>query len=144
MSLPRLEKTIHIDAPPDVVFPFFTDPARLVRWCGEAADLIPEPGGLFRIRFEGGIVSEGWFEIIDAPRRVVFTVGMSGTSVPVGGSTVEVLLTPELGGTRLRLRHEGFDPSQPVSDGWDHHLSRLVRAVAGKVLGPDRFAADAG
>lgn len=139
---PSLEKTIYVDAPPEVVFSFFTDPDKMVRWCGEKAELLPEPGGLFRIRFEGGIVSEGRYVIVDPPRRVVFTVGMSGTAVPIGGSRVEVHLTPEGNGTRLTLRHEGFDPSQPVSEGWDHHLGRLTRAVAGEALGPDRFVAD--
>lgn len=139
---PSLEKTIYIEAPPEVVFPFFTDPEKMVRWCGEEAELLPEPGGLLRIRFEGGIVSEGQYVIVDPPRRVVFTVGMSGSAVPIGGSRVEVRLTPEGTGTRLTLRHDGFDASQPVSEGWDHHLSRLHRAAAGEALGPDRFVAD--
>lgn len=139
---PRIEKTMHIDAPPEVVFSFFTSAGRMALWCGEAVEMDARPGGRIRIRFEGGIVSEGWFEVVDPPDRVVFTVGMSGTAVPVGGSRVVVRLTPEGGGTRLELRHEGFDPSQPVSEGWDHHLGRLAAAVAGKALGPDRFAAD--
>lgn len=139
---PSLEKTIYIGAPPEVVFRFFTDPEKMVRWCGEEAELQPEPGGLFRIRFEGGVVSEGRYVVVEPPRRVVFTVGMTGSAVPAGGSRVEVHLTPEGEGTRLKLRHDGFDPSQPVSEGWDHHLSRLKRAAAGEALGPDRFVAD--
>lgn len=139
---PSLEKTIHIDAPPEVVFPFFTDSEKMARWCGEEVELRPEPGGLVRIRFEGGVVSEGEYLVVDPPHRVVFTVGMTGTAVPPGGSRVEVRLTPEGTGTRLTLRHEGFDPTQPVSEGWDHHLGRLRRAAAGETLGPDRFVAD--
>ncbi len=139
---PRLEKTIYIEASPEIVFPFFIDPERMVRWCGESAELRPEPGGLFKIQFEGGIVSEGQYVIVEPPRRVVFTVGMTGSAVPVGGSTVEILLTPEGSGTRLTLRHTGFDPTQPVSEGWEHHLTRLSRAAAGEQLGPDRFVAD--
>lgn len=140
---PSLEKTIYIDAPPEVVFPFLTDPEKLARWCGEQAELEPQPGGLFRVRFEGGVVSEGRYLIVDPPRRVVFTVGMTGSAVPVGGSRVEIQLTPEGEGTRLKLRHDGFDPSQPVSEGWDHHLNRLRRAARGESPGPDRFVADA-
>jgi uncharacterized protein YndB with AHSA1/START domain len=141
-DVPRLEKSIYIDAPPDVVFPFFTDPERMIRWCGEAAELEHTAGGVFRLRFEGGVVSEGRFVIVDPPHRVVFTVGMTGSAVPPGGSTVEVRLAPEGKGTRLTLRHDGFDPSQPVSEGWDHHLGRLQRAARGEVLGPDRFVAE--
>ena len=139
---PSLRKTIYIEAPPEIVFPFLTDPEKMVRWCGEEAELQPEPGGLFRIRFEGGVVSEGRYVIVDPPRRVVFTAGMSGSVVPVGGSRIEIRLTPEGRGTRLDLLHDGFDPSQPVSEGWDHHLSRLRSAATGRALGPDRFVAD--
>ncbi|MEZ4417199.1 MAG: SRPBCC domain-containing protein [Gemmatimonadota bacterium] len=138
----HLEKSIVIDAPPDVVFPFLTDPLRMVQWCGESAELEPRPGGVFKLTFEGGVVSEGRYEIVDPPRRVVFTVGMSGSIVPVGGSRVEIELIPEGRGTRLLLRHTGFDPSHPVSDGWDHHLGRLQQAVVGRALGADRFVAD--
>lgn len=142
-GVPSLDKTIHIDAPPEVVFEFLTDPEKMARWCGEEAELEPEPGGLFRLRFEGGIESEGRYVIVDPPRRVVFTVGMSGTAVPVGGSLVEIRLEPEGEGTRVTLRHDGFDASQPVSEGWDHHLGRLARAATGKALGPDRFVVEA-
>ena len=139
---PTLEKTIYVDAPPDVLFPFFTDPEKMARWCGEEAELRPEPGGLFRLRFAGGVVSEGRYMVVDPPRRVVFTAGMTGSAVPIGGSTVEVDLVPEGEGTLLTLRHVGFDPAQPVSDGWDHHLGRLRRAACGEVLEPDRFVAE--
>lgn len=139
---PSMEKTIYIEAPPEVVFAFLTDPEKMIRWCGDEAELEPRPGGLFRLRFEGGVVSEGRYLVIDPPRRVVFTVGMTGSSVPAGGSRVEIQLAPEGEGTRLSLRHDGFDPSQPVSEGWDHHLGRLRRAAAGEVLGPDRFVAE--
>ena len=141
-GIPSLEKTIYIEASPEVVFSFLTDPEKMARWCGEEAELEARPGGLFRIRFEGGIVSEGRYVIVDPPRRVVFTAGMSGSAVPAGGSRVEIRLTPEGEGTRLELRHDGFDPSQPVSDGWDHHLGRLQKTAMGELLGPDRFVAD--
>lgn len=139
---PSLEKSIYIDAPPEVVFAFFTDAEKMALWCGEEAELVAEPGGLFRLRFAGGVVSEGRYVILDPPRRLVFTVGMTGSAVAAGGSTVEVLLAPEGGGTRLTLRHDGFDPSQAVSEGWEHHLGRLQRAATGEALGPDRFVAE--
>ena len=29
-----IERELHIDAPPEVVFGFFTDPVRMARWMG--------------------------------------------------------------------------------------------------------------
>lgn len=139
---PHITKSVYIDAPPETVFPYLTDPERMVRWCGDSVELQPESGGVFKIVFEGGVVSEGWYEVVDPPRRVVFTIGMTGTAVPPGGSRVEIRLTPEGEGTRLDLEHRGFDASQPVSEGWDHHLGRLRLAAGGGTPGPDRFVAE--
>ena len=36
--------TEHIDAPPEVVFPYFTEPDLLVQWIGDRALLDPQPG----------------------------------------------------------------------------------------------------
>jgi uncharacterized protein YndB with AHSA1/START domain len=35
--------TEHIKAPPEVVFPYFTDPALIVTWIGDRAELDPHP-----------------------------------------------------------------------------------------------------
>ena len=35
--------TEHIKAPPEVVFPYFTDPALIVTWIGDRAELDPRP-----------------------------------------------------------------------------------------------------
>ena len=37
--------TKHIKASPEVVFPYFADPALIVTWLGDRADLDPQPGG---------------------------------------------------------------------------------------------------
>jgi len=41
--------TEHIKAPPEVVFPYFTDPALIVTWIGDRAELDPQPGGVFSL-----------------------------------------------------------------------------------------------
>ena len=41
--------TEHIKAPPEVVFPYFTDPALIVKWIGDRAELDPQPGGMFSL-----------------------------------------------------------------------------------------------
>jgi uncharacterized protein YndB with AHSA1/START domain len=48
-----LRSELRIAAPPEVVFPYFTDPARMVDWMGVAALLDPRPGGTFRVEPNG-------------------------------------------------------------------------------------------
>src|SRR5919198_26603 len=67
-----LRNEIRIAAPPEVVFPYFTDPARMVHWMGVAALLDPRPGGTFRIEANGRDVVRGEYVEVDPPRRVVF------------------------------------------------------------------------
>jgi hypothetical protein len=48
-----LRNEVRIAAPPELVFPYFTDPARMVHWMGVAALLDPRPGGTFRVEANG-------------------------------------------------------------------------------------------
>jgi uncharacterized protein YndB with AHSA1/START domain len=83
--------TEHINAPPEVVFPYFTDPALIVTWIGDRAELDPQPGG----------------------------------------STVEVVLTPDGDDTMVVLTHRGL-PSTHIEGhraGWEHQLGRLPAAA---------------
>jgi len=123
--------TEHIKAPPEVVFPYFTDPALIVEWIGRRAELDPRPGGLFHLDF-GDTAARGTYTSIDPPRRVVFTWGIPGNeALPPGGSTVEVVLTPAGDDTIVVLTHRGVPPTH-IGDhraGWEHQLGRLPAAV---------------
>lgn len=44
-----LMTSVMVDAAPHQVFPFFTDPTRLSRWLGHAADTDPVVGGGFAV-----------------------------------------------------------------------------------------------
>src|SRR6187200_1577181 len=44
-----IEREIRIEAPPRIVFGFFTDPERLARWMGRTVTLDASPGGAVRI-----------------------------------------------------------------------------------------------
>src|SRR6187402_2599648 len=87
-----IERELRIDAPPAIVFGFFTDPDRMARWMGRTVVLDPTPGGAYRIDYNGADIASGAFVDIDAPHRVVFTWGWEalGDAVPSGGSLVEV------------------------------------------------------
>ena len=68
-----LELSIHIDAQPETVFPYFIDPDRYLRWMGARASLDPVPGGTYRVAMGNGVEASGEFIEIDPPRRVVFS-----------------------------------------------------------------------
>ena len=53
-----ISTSVRIAAPPEVVFPYFTDPQLMVTWIGERADLDARPGGTFAVDF-GGAAARG-------------------------------------------------------------------------------------
>jgi uncharacterized protein YndB with AHSA1/START domain len=139
-----VEREIHIAARPETVFEFFTDPALLLRWKGLEARLEPHPGGIYRVVVNERSTVRGEFVEVEPPSRLVFTWGFEETDglLPAGASTVEVTLTPEDGGTRLRLVHRDLpEPARARHrEGWDHFLERLRVAAAGDDPGPDPWA----
>ncbi len=137
-------REVRIDASPDEVFPFFTDPAKMMVWKAVEATLDPLPGGIFRINVTGRDVARGEYVEIDPPRRLVFTFGWEaeGSPEPPGSTTVEITLVPDGEGTLLRLVHSGVPEEfrQGSAEGWDHYLLRLVVAAEGGEPGPDPWA----
>jgi uncharacterized protein YndB with AHSA1/START domain len=154
-----IEVSVELAAAPGAVFPYFTDPARYVRWMGSEADLDPVPGGTFRVRMPDGFRAAGTFVQVDPPHLVAFTWGFAdadaarrskhepnragtgtGNPMPPGSTRVTVTLGPADGGTRLTLRHDGL-PSPDLVEGhrvaWGTYLPRLAVRVAGGDPGPD-------
>lgn len=141
----QVQRDVRIEAPPETVFEFFTDPQKMVRWMGVEADLDPQPGGRFRVKVNK-YVALGEYVEVDAPSRVVFTWGWENEDMAFapGSSTIEVTLEAEDGGTRLNFVHRDLPDETAVErhgDGWDNYLGRLEKVAAGQDPGPDRFAA---
>jgi uncharacterized protein YndB with AHSA1/START domain len=134
-----LERKVRIAARPEVVFEFFIDPAKMLRWKGTEAALDPRPGGVYRVNVTGHEIARGEYVEIVPFSRIVFTWGWENTPIAPGSTTVEVTLTPDGDGTVLRLRHSGLasEAVQEHDQGWDHYLARLVSAAAGGDPGPD-------
>ena len=136
-----LRHEVLIAAPREVVFPYFTDPARMTSWMGVAALLDPRPGGTFRVDANGRDVVVGEYVEVDPPRRVVFTWGFEGSSPAVqpAASRVEVTLERNGDGTRVVLLHHGLPEGMRAAhdEGWKHYLARLAPAAAGDPPGPD-------
>jgi uncharacterized protein YndB with AHSA1/START domain len=139
-----VELEVWIAASPEAVFPFLTDPDRLLQWIGVAAALEPTHGGIFRIDMNGRDVARGSYVEVVPHTRVVFTWGWEGGAhgVPPGTTTVEIDLLPERGGTRLRLRHSGLrgDNRERHAGGWGHYAARLRTVAEGGSPGPDPLA----
>jgi uncharacterized protein YndB with AHSA1/START domain len=124
-----LTATVRIGASPADVFPYFIDPALLVQWIGEWADLHPEPGGRFALDI-GKTPVRGEYVEIEPPRRVVFTWGVAGKdSLPPGSTTVEIVLTADGPDTVVQLFHHDLPAEEFDSHlaGWTAKLDQLAR-----------------
>ena len=133
-----IEQTVRIEAAPETVWSFWTDPVRMVEWWGSAAEIEAVPGGRVRVVMEpGGPVMLGAFVELDPPRRLVFTFGwehnLPGEPLAPGSTQVEVTLMPEGDSTVLVLRHLDL-PAIHATDhenGWAFFVGeRLVAAAA--------------
>lgn len=133
-------KELHIEASPETVFAFFTEPEKLMRWLCDEATVDPQPGGINHQTHPGGgdnpngpYYMRGKFVEVSPPSRVVFTWGFENpdAGVPPGASTVEVTLEPDGGGTHLTLVHRDLPGSERSSHagGWEQMLDRLATAA---------------
>ena len=130
-----------IDASPETVWEFLTDPEKIKRWKGVLVSFDATPGAAYRIEVIPSHTAAGEIVELDPPRRLVYTWGWeSGGPVPPGSTTVEYELVPEGSGTRLLFTHRDL-PNQEAADshttGWDHYLGRLAVVSAGGDPGPD-------
>jgi len=136
-----LEVSVHVEARPETVFAYFTDPARYVQWMGTRATLDAQPGGDYLVWMREGVQATGQFVEVDPPHRLVFTWGWTGDhGVDAGSTRVELTFTADHGGTRVLLRHFGLPDADQVSmhdQGWQLYLHRLEALIAGDDVGPD-------
>ena len=137
-----IERELHIDAPPDVVFDVVSNPEHVRGWWPDEAEYPVEPGGDGRIGFGGQWVR---FTVVDAvpPRLFSFRwTHAEGETAITGNSYLVVFeLEPADGGTRLRMtesgfRERGWDEAKVAAEladhvsGWDHFLPQLPGYVA--------------
>jgi uncharacterized protein YndB with AHSA1/START domain len=136
-----IEQEIRIAAPPEAVFPFFTDPDKMRRWKGIDHKVDAHAGGIYRVNIDGTHVARGEYVEVNPPHRVTFTWGWEdeGNPVPPGSSTVEITLTADGDDTIVRLVHRGLplEAVEPHAAGWRHYLARLAIAGGGGDPGPD-------
>jgi uncharacterized protein YndB with AHSA1/START domain len=122
--------TTRIAAPPEIVFPYFTDPALIGTWLSETAEVDPRPGGIFAIN--PGRPAHGTYVAVEPPHRVVFTWGIPGdATMPPGASTVEVILAADGDATIVTLTHTDLpaDHRESHQRGWTKLIGLLPNAV---------------
>jgi uncharacterized protein YndB with AHSA1/START domain len=131
-----VEQTLRINARPETVWRYWTDPDRMCEWWGAAADLDPRPGGTCRVAMAGAGVMLGEYLELVPYERIVFSFGWEATegapAVAPGSTRVEVTLADDGGDTILTLRHTGLTAAQADEHaaGWGHFLPLLVAAVS--------------
>jgi uncharacterized protein YndB with AHSA1/START domain len=140
-----LVREVAIAASPETVWEFLVDGDKATRWMGQACSFDPRPGGEYRCDVIPGHTARGEFVELDPPHRLVFTWGWEPgkdgpNPVSPGSSTIEIELTPDGDGTKLRFTHRDL-PSAEAADshghGWDHYLERLQIAAPGGDAGAD-------
>jgi uncharacterized protein YndB with AHSA1/START domain len=140
-----IDKTIFIDAAPEHVYELLIEAESLMEWMAPQARSDPRPGGELTWTHQAGDSVVGRFIDLVPARRVVFSFGWDrpDVEVPAGSTVVEIDLTPQRGGTVLRLVHRGL--AGPMADahdgGWNNYLSRLAALAEGRDPGPDPLAA---
>jgi uncharacterized protein YndB with AHSA1/START domain len=141
MESGTIEREIHIEASPEVVFDVVSNPEHVREWWPDEADYSSEPGGAGRIGFrqDSGMKWEQ-FTVVDArpPRLFSFrwTHAEGESAAPGNSFLVEFELEPAGTGTRLRMtesgfRERGWDEAKTAEEranhvsGWDFFLPRL-------------------
>src|SRR5216684_5338763 len=147
MKFETIEREIHIDASPEVVFEVVSSPAHLREWWPDEAEFSAVPGGTGRIGFGDSSQNRTWvqFAVVDAvpPRLFSFRwTHEEGESAAPGNSLLVVFeLEPAGSGTLLRMTESGFrgrgwDDAKVSAEyadhveGWDFYLARLPAYAA--------------
>ncbi len=129
----RLDRTILINAPRDLVFRFLTDTPRWASWWGAGSSIDARPGGHVGIRHPNGVEASGEVIEVRPPESMTFTYGYASNAlIPPGGSRVTISLDTVADGTRLRLTHLFADEASRDHhvQGWRFQLSLFANVVA--------------
>ncbi len=143
MEYGNIEREIHVDASPEVVFEVISSPVHIREWWHAEADLEPAPGATGELVWGDEATARAHvapITVVDAepPRlfsfRWVYPHGEVAT--PANSLLVTFELVPSGAGTTVRLTESGFremgweaahleELYNDHSTGWDTHLAGL-------------------
>jgi uncharacterized protein YndB with AHSA1/START domain len=148
MEYGSIEREIHVDASPEVVFEVVSSPEHLRQWWPDEAEIEPVAGAAGRVVFHRSAPQEALvvpITVLDAqpPRRFSFRWVYEAGAVP--GPKNSLLVTfdfePSGEGTLVRMTETGFrergweaavleQSYQEHREGWDYFIPRLGEYVA--------------
>lgn len=118
--------------PVEDVWRALTDAALISDWLMATTDFQPRIGAHFRLKTQH-LSANGWIDAevleLDTPRWMVWAWSANDGAPP---TTVTFELTPETGGTRLRLTHVGDIDSRfgvLLREGWPGRIELLGRSL---------------
>ncbi|RIQ32552.1 SRPBCC family protein [Jiangella rhizosphaerae] len=144
MEYGSIEREIHIEAAPEIVYEVISTPEHLREWWPDDADLVPVPGATGTVTFGDPSAPDAKVQPLtvveaDPPRRFAFRwVYDEGVAAAPGNSLLVTFdLAPSGGGTLLRFTESGYrehgweaavleELYRDHVAGWDHFLPRLV------------------
>lgn len=149
MEFGSIDREIHIEASPEVVYEVISRPEHLREWWPDDVDIEPVVGATGVVSF--GDLAEPDAKVVpltvveaDPPRRFAFRWAYEPgqTATPDNSLLVTFDLEPSGAGTRLRFRETGFrergwelatleEQYKAHTTGWDTFLPRLVSYAAG-------------
>jgi uncharacterized protein YndB with AHSA1/START domain len=139
-----IERDLHIDASPEVVFEVLSSPEYIRDWWSAETDFEPVAGATSRFTWtdeKTGGTQSAPFTVVEAdpPRRFSFrwTYDDGQPAGPGNSLLVTFELTPADGGTMVRFRETGYRERgweaavleahyNDHRQGWDFYLPRLV------------------
>ena len=143
MEYGTIEREIHVDASPDVVFDVISSPEHMQQWWPDHADFEPAPGSVGELVWDGGAGAAPMvvpITVVETQRPRLFRfrwVHPRGEQAAEGNSLLVTFeLTPSATGTTVRLTESGFremgweaavleEQYREHGTGWDHYLPRL-------------------
>lgn len=145
MEYGSIEREIHVEATPEVVYEVISTPEHMREWWPDEADLEPVPGATGVISFGDKDTNVQPLTVVEAdpPRRFSFRWVYDDGQAPAPGNSLLVTfdLVPSGTGTKLRFSETGFrergweaavleEAYRDHVTGWDYFLPRLVTYVA--------------
>jgi uncharacterized protein YndB with AHSA1/START domain len=154
MEYGSIEREIHVDASPEVVFEVISRPEHLREWWPDEATLDPVPGGLGELVWNGDSPESALvvpMTVVESapPRLFSFRWAYDRSVVPGPSNSLLVTfeLVPSGAGTTVRMTETGFREQgweiavleaayQEHASSWDRFMPRLGDYVARVVSAP--------